>query len=291
VLTHRRIRFTNPVDFNDPFELAPSIEGAVDGRATERLLREPFETFANDPTVGREHYSKALAPLSAALGVDAAELFPFEEQVNAMMPELPAMFRAIVGQLNTGIADTFYSELRSRIGRSVGILSLSEVPDSLLMWAHYAAEHRGFAIGFDTTHEFFNRTLHPSDPARSLRPVEYVTDRPRRAILTDPVDEGRFLVELARDFFLVKSPDWSYEREWRMLLPSSAAETRVASNDQELLLYDLPPETIAEVVVGVRATTGLRVAVAEALAHPELAQVTLRNAQLNPFAFRVDLGP
>src|SRR5437667_6790953 len=43
------------------------------------------------------------------------------------------------------------------MGSQIGILSLSEVPDSTLMWSHYGAQHHGFLIGFDSDHPFFNR--------------------------------------------------------------------------------------------------------------------------------------
>jgi hypothetical protein len=41
-------------------------------------------------------------------------------------------------------------------GTGVGILSLTEKRDNLLMWAHCAAQHTGYFIGFDTTHEYWN---------------------------------------------------------------------------------------------------------------------------------------
>src|SRR5262249_27556412 len=39
----------------------------------------------------------------------------------------------------------------------LGILSLSERWDSLLMWSHYADSHRGLAIGLRTDHGFFQK--------------------------------------------------------------------------------------------------------------------------------------
>src|SRR5689334_12905182 len=35
------------------------------------------------------------------------------------------------------------------------ILSLSKIRNNLLMWAHYCDSHRGFVLGFDSTHTFF----------------------------------------------------------------------------------------------------------------------------------------
>jgi hypothetical protein len=36
-------------------------------------------------------------------------------------------------------------------------MRLSEVPDSLLMWAHYAASHTGFIVEFDGWHPYFHQ--------------------------------------------------------------------------------------------------------------------------------------
>ena len=47
-----------------------------------------------------------------------------------------------------------FSENLNKIMR-LGIFSLSEVNDSLPMWAHYADNHKGFAIGFNTSGSFF----------------------------------------------------------------------------------------------------------------------------------------
>ena len=46
--------------------------------------------------------------------------------------------------------------LAAFINRAQGVLSLSRTNDSLLMWAHYADSHRGFVLGLDETHPFFN---------------------------------------------------------------------------------------------------------------------------------------
>jgi len=39
--------------------------------------------------------------------------------------------------------------------RQIGILSLAEHPDNLLMWFALSANHTGFVIEFDETHPFF----------------------------------------------------------------------------------------------------------------------------------------
>jgi hypothetical protein len=43
------------------------------------------------------------------------------------------------------------------IRAQIGVLSLTAEPGSLLMWAHYADHHRGFAIEFDALHSFLHQ--------------------------------------------------------------------------------------------------------------------------------------
>src|SRR5438105_3201695 len=39
--------------------------------------------------------------------------------------------------------------------RTLGVLCLTEDPDNHLMWVHYAAQHRGFVVGFRTDNALF----------------------------------------------------------------------------------------------------------------------------------------
>lgn len=80
-----------------------------------------------------------------------------------------------------------------------GVLSLSEERNNLLMWAHYASEHKGLCLGFN-----WNKTKLP--PARE---VNYLSLYPLIDIWTYTEDE---LAEIA---CFQKSVEWAYEREWR----------------------------------------------------------------------------
>ena len=52
------------------------------------------------------------------------------------------------------------SERVQRMGDAVhGCLSLSATCTNILMWSHYASDHRGFVVGFDPNHEFFGRSV------------------------------------------------------------------------------------------------------------------------------------
>lgn len=128
-------RFKQPGDFNDPFELHPSFD--LMSKADIALLPEvPGQERQSGPKV------RLLTP----------------EALQAMMTRLlPGIQRTVAATVQ---GEGAFSLNNNQIARSVfdskiGVLSLTELPDDLLMWVHYADCHRGFAIQFDETHEFF----------------------------------------------------------------------------------------------------------------------------------------
>lgn len=101
------------------------------------------------------------------------------------------------------------------LATTVRALCLSEVPDSLLMWSHYADHHVGAVLKFDARSE-------TADYFAGARPVNYAKKLPS---FSDPLSlVRRFLglqVEdaekyLSRQLF-TKSVEWAYEKEWRVL--------------------------------------------------------------------------
>ena len=87
--------------------------------------------------------------------------------------------------------------------RRVGIYCLSEVPDSILMWSHYASSHTGYCIEFkasDTTPCF-----------GEAQQVNYSETYPLVAHFRMPGEKKMDLT------FLTKFAGWKYEREWRII--------------------------------------------------------------------------
>lgn len=105
-------------------------------------------------------------------------------------------------QSNLGrIAEKFPEALRGDMDRDVGILSLSEVPDHILMWSHYADCHRGLCLEFSTDSTFFKRA----------EPIRYSQEFPVFDYFETNADER------ARMIALTKADFWSYEKEWRIV--------------------------------------------------------------------------
>ncbi|WP_312184852.1 DUF2971 domain-containing protein [Brevundimonas vesicularis] len=79
---------------------------------------------------------------------------------------------------------------------------------SALMWSHYADEHRGICIEYDTTDQ-----EHPN-----VGPVSYRAPRAVKAsdlALWKGSDDAAAKDRVLQTYFYAKSPEWRYEREWR----------------------------------------------------------------------------
>jgi hypothetical protein len=101
-----------------------------------------------------------------------------------------------------------------------GVFSLSKTWKSPLMWSHYADEHRGICLEYDTT-----QIPHPD-----IAPVDYRS--PRSVKVSDLIEwkinaSSEAERRVHNTYFFAKSPQWRYEKEWRDISKSSGvAPTR-----------------------------------------------------------------
>jgi hypothetical protein len=165
------------------------------------------------------------------------------------------------------VAGSIYDALN----RNVGILSLTEAPDDVLMWAHYADSHRGLLLGFDENHSFFNRRRSDNDEFYFLRRVVYADSVPAASLSALGGDT----------IFVTKVQKWAYEREWRMLAPLSDSVRCVEVGDERVHLYPFPPEALAAVVVGGSASRTLEASARTVInANPDLQHVRVSRVVL-----------
>jgi hypothetical protein len=98
---------------------------------------------------------------------------------------------------------------RSESLNGLGVCCFSEAIDETLMWSHYAEGHRGIAIEFDAAHPYFSRLLH----------VDYQDQRKDVGLRWQ-------IPEIIQKVILVKSTNWQYQREWRLLNGNGGALSR-----------------------------------------------------------------
>ncbi|MFM1960457.1 MAG: hypothetical protein RL588_1974 [Pseudomonadota bacterium] len=185
-LTEAEVWYAQPSSFNDPLDCRPSIEVDLERATLEKLYyRLMLRRMEKNIAYQKINYLRYLS----------SEYGDYKSDAKAE--------ECLVRMLARGIKD----EVNAEIGMS-GVLSLSATWSSARMWSHYADEHRGICIEYDTTEQD-----HPQ-----LMPVNY---RASRAIKTSDLwrwkanDEADAKERVLQTYFYSKSSEWKYEKEWR----------------------------------------------------------------------------
>jgi Protein of unknown function (DUF2971) len=148
-----------------------------------------------------------------------------------------------------------------------GVLSLSRNPKNLLMWSHYANEHRGVVVGIDVSDPiFYDR----GDRSIVFNPktgnVIYSAVKPKSLLIVKniervPHEKGDGYSTMYEqgesvsldETFLYKAIDWAYEDEVRIVRDLHQDKGEVLQNgNQEICLFPLPKRLIKSVIFGER---------------------------------------
>lgn len=117
--------------------------------------------------------------------------------------------------------------------KNFGIVSLAESAADILMWSHYADDHKGVCIELDR-HE--NNDLGNGDVTRKVVYTKSYPSLSSKSLLS----EADVSSSLQRVLY-TKSEHWAYENEWRTFKPSGGK------------VYPLPGK-IKSITFGVRAS-------------------------------------
>lgn len=212
ILENLEIRFSQPSALNDPRDCRPNVTAPENiPAAVEHMLQRNLARYAR--------------PLTPAQ-IDLAR---------------QTLMRSYTDDIDQRISES--AEILRGNMDAVGVLSLTDVADNVVMWAHYAENHCGFVIEFDTQH---SPLIPQSDESGwQGRPVP-VTYRESRVQV--PCNSAS--LELPDEVVLVKTSAWQYEREWRVVRDRSHASRILTPNGTEISLFDITPEAITAVYVG-----------------------------------------
>jgi len=127
---------------------------------------------------------------------------------------------------NQNVRNTIQDEYARTVRATPGIYCVSEIPDDILMWSHYANSHRGVCLEFNGHAKLMQHAMQ----------VSYAHDRP--PIARDDSDN----VQLKKAI-LTKSVHWKYEREWRLI-----------RYDQGPGIATFRPANLTGIIVGAQAS-------------------------------------
>ncbi len=247
ILEEQRLKVTPLLDLNDPFESLPSFDLKYNMQQLKRrFLRKDGirEMWERNPSYQKKYRS-------------------FKDFVREMKD--PKMKNNIIEKLNDQenirrIMMGTISEQR----RNGYLLSLSEEPMNILMWAHYSKSHSGAVIEFDCGNApHFQKYL--------LHKVHYTNERPT----INPICLTGEMKENFSKAFLSKSVHWNYEKEWRTIFHTGL----LVCDTEWFLMFN--PKYVTSVILGCNMKPEIRSKARQLLEQKEWKHVQVKQAQLD----------
>jgi len=208
-LEENKIWLSNPLKFNDPFDCAmtANIEAVINSRLVQSIPPEVIKKHGIPPEVLKQAQTSS-NPLNVMIDwlAKAGENGVNRSNVEAVKE---AFSKAIQSE-----CDLLRDELFSTHFEHAKICSFTTNSASLLMWGHYADQHKGFCIeyrtdGFDGVRDLRLRLLYP------VIYTDQLWDSTRMFDMTSRKSFNNLSVQKA---LLTKSREWAYEKEWRLVI-------------------------------------------------------------------------
>lgn len=210
VLRTSSLRYSAPSRFNDPFDHQVSFSFPfTEQEFSAALIDEVCRIVYDDSVVITEPTPFGQATLMLRGSRDKVSR---EQLVTDLMP----------GVVKTGqlfkIKEKELNEVLTESLANSRVLCVTELLDNVVMWAHYANEHKGVALRLQCIDDVDNTLL-------IARPVKYTDYFPTFPPLCEyirhltgerPIDFARLVYN---EVAYVKHKNWEYEREWRIHVP------------------------------------------------------------------------
>jgi hypothetical protein len=245
-LAGRAVKFSRPLDFNDPFDIQlEELLGSNFEQFTSDLMEAHFSFLSGDIDYSKlpaDEYGVKIALMNQALrSMTDGERADFKREL--METRFEELYSA--DRLENVKASTL-AEIQKEVLEGYGVFCASERHDSLLMWAHYAAKHTGVVLRFvpDAAKDSMFLVCRPVEYSKE-RPLLYRTaeDMVRRSYRMTGEESATYM--LNRIVF-TKSFEWAYERELRLAIP------RLIQEGQSFELLKFGNNELGEVYFGCR---------------------------------------
>ena len=204
----------SPTAYNDPYDSSISISP---GTLTKTVIQDGVREFIAKELGSEVEAHKVEQILNAPNAALALQELIMTE-MDQVPPEGRASFRESLAAQLKAWEDAFGRLLPASHKNSLKVCSFSGTQYSIIMWSHYADQHQGFCIEYDTeslpSENLFMRMLYPVIYSGKLFDgTKYYLAAIR--------NQSKFNILFPALAALHKSPEWSYEKEWRLIIPAN----------------------------------------------------------------------
>lgn len=196
-IEHNLIYLSHPSELNDPLEASSLLQPDK----IPSILKNEFKKRFSEIMPQETHYN----------------IFKSDNWLNELKNYISQNSKIEeTNQTLNLLMNKVFEELNRHINKlirnNIRLLSFTTKPNNLPMWSHYSDNHKGICIEYNTA-DITNHIL-----KESLFPVIYVDKLPDFIYMSSQkkLPEFSFFEYLA----MHKLNDWSYEDEWRLILPT-----------------------------------------------------------------------
>lgn len=231
IITTKKFRWSSPLLFNDPFDHQTGVSFPFAGQdLAEELNSASMSAIFGENDFRPQHITYYGAVLRQLRSI--RERLPRDEILAKMeesCAEVAKDFPKIRDGMNAAITN-FLTHSR--------VLCLTEAADNVVMWSHYANEHKGAVFKLRRLENADHRFLIAQRVDYSDQPVVYlsVKDYVGNLLGATNFDPSVHIWKIAYR----KHRDWAYEREWRIHMPllNEPPGDGVSYLDEPLDLFD-----------------------------------------------------
>lgn len=202
------VKVSTPFETNDPFEgeLFFDYDLLSNEYKDDLLIKQLDEPSFNLTREDKEIIINAPNPLNKLIEILYENEFFISKGLSSV--EFKEIFIEGYSDFEHYTVKNFNNALKKQII----FVSLSESNNIVPLWAHYADNNKGVCIEYDlsSSQDFFLEE--PCHPICYVEHADYTEE------INQLQNENRNKLKLLEEPFLKKSIDWSYEKEWRVLI-------------------------------------------------------------------------
>lgn len=193
-------KFSSPLIFNDPFDNYIDVKWMENPRELEVKVQKMFRDLAEDKNLDLN----TLHPVTRLIVCLWRRMRP--EDLDELQKELNNIYTQ---EQLTSTYSRLNEETRATLS-DLSIFCITEEYTNLLMWSHYANEHKGGVIEFVHVKE-------TDSPLQAAKQVIYTSSVPSFEFIDIIRNDMEIRRKIIDAFTLTKSKQWEYEKEWRVL--------------------------------------------------------------------------
>ncbi|GLU54664.1 DUF2971 domain-containing protein [Dyadobacter frigoris] len=286
VILNQNIRFTQPHYLNDTFETIPYLSGIDTAEKIDDLFDKEIpkiisgQDILNNLSIGLEEVFKINPEIDPNAIIDILNTVEPDKLLSTLVK--PVLKALNLQPTNDDLAEKF----RERFQNKLGILSLTQRNDNLLMWAHYTQSDTGFVIEFNHSGDLLKNRKSSIACLNEISEVRYKKERPELYLFKTLTPNQEWIEELAGDVFLTKGLSWQYEQELRVV--KGLQECSCVNESLGIFLYHFDAAEISNIYMGMKIGRAPEERIKGVLAESRYGHVGLFKAFQSSKEYRMD---